>query len=296
MLRVGCRLCGSDAIPFCRTQDWNRGLSDRQFDYYRCARCGVIFVSPIPSNLSAYYPTDYYTIPDSLQQLAAGAGAERYKIEIVRSYCAGGRLLEIGPASGGFAYLAKRAGFTVDTVEMDAACCAFLQDVVGVRAIHSEHPADVLRAGPTYDVIALWHVIEHLPDPWDLVAAAAVKLSPQGVLVIAAPNPASFQFRLFGSYWTHLDAPRHLQLIPIAELTQRARALGMLPRMATTADRGTLAWNTFGWQYSLANWLRSRSRKLPVRKVGRALSLAARPVERSGLRGSTYTLVFVRAA
>jgi 2-polyprenyl-3-methyl-5-hydroxy-6-metoxy-1,4-benzoquinol methylase len=61
-----------------------------------------------------------------------------------------------------------------------------------------------------YDVIAIWHGIEHLPDPWAVLRQCAQQLAPHGVLVIATPNPDSIQFGIFRQYWVHLDAPRHV--------------------------------------------------------------------------------------
>jgi SAM-dependent methyltransferase len=293
-----CLHCGSEAFPAFRTGDINRRLSQQLFQYFGCKGCGLIFLWPVPANLNDYYPDDYYYIPASREQLALLATGERYKLEIVQRFVQAGRLLDIGPATGGFAYWAKEAGFEVDTIEMDSRCCEFLRDVVGVQAIESaDVPAALHNAGP-YDVITLWQVIEHLADPWEVLAAAAHRLAPNGILVIAAPNPGSLQFRLFGRRWTHLDAPRHLVLVPIPLVLEQAARLGLDPLLVTTRDEGTLGWNEFGWHHSLENMAplgnRIRVTRIP-RRVMRELATRANrwlvPLERSGLRGSTYTIV-----
>src|SRR6185436_8530950 len=141
------------------------------------------------------------------------------------------------------------AGFDVSTIEIDPDCCRFLRDVVGVDVTQSAEPASVLaaRAG-TFDVVAMWHNLEHVPRPHELFAASARALRPGGILLIAAPNPDALQFRVFGKRWTHLDAPRHLTLIPIALLEQWAAAEGLTTEKITTTDRGSLEWNEFGWR------------------------------------------------
>jgi protein-L-isoaspartate O-methyltransferase len=248
-----------------------------------------------PADLASFYPDDYYHLPASVEELATVAEGERYKLEIVQRFVKAGRLLEIGPAVGGFAFLAKRAGFQVETIEMDARCCDFLRDVVGVGVTHTADARSVLQSSGQFEAIALWHVLEHLPDPWETLEAAAAALSPGGVLVLAAPNPDAIQFLIFKSYWTHLDAPRHLQLIPIRALRERAMSWGLLPIFSTTTDPGGLGWNAFGWQMSFRNLAEARVGKVPT-LVGRAAGRIARPVERSGLRGSTYTLAFQKAS
>ena len=62
---------------------------------------------------------------------------------------------------------------------------------------------------PDYDVITMWHVLEHLPDPFAAVRHAAELLRPGGRLVISVPNIASLQARIGGDRWFHLDLPRH---------------------------------------------------------------------------------------
>lgn len=291
-----CRLCGGDARLAYRVGDLNRHLSDESFDYYRCSRCKSVVLASIPADLGRYYPAEYYRLPESVEGLEALAGEERYKLDIVRAQRTDGRLLDVGPSQGAFPYLAKQAGFEVTTMEMDPACCRFLERVVGVRVIQTDDPALALRSEGDYDVITLWHVIEHLPRPWEVLAGAASRLRPGGLLVIATPNPESLQFRIFGRYWFHLDAPRHLQLIPISEVVRRGASLRLRPRHLTTRDPGTLTNNAAGWQDSAVNWLSEHSIHRLARKLGGILALVATPLDRLGRLGSAYTLVLTPEA
>jgi 2-polyprenyl-3-methyl-5-hydroxy-6-metoxy-1,4-benzoquinol methylase len=251
---------------------------------------------PVPEDLSAYYAGGYHVIPRSLDELRPTAEADRYKLDMVLRFTSKGRLLEIGPGIGAFAYLAKEAGFEVHGVEIDDECCRFLNDVVGIQAIHVADPRLALRPPASYDVIALWHVIEHLPDPWGVIEAAAACLRPGGFVVIATPNPESLQFQLFARFWTHLDAPRHLELIPSAALIRRAKLAGLSVALLTSTDHGGLGWNRFGWQGSFRNLLRRLLPDWLTQLMGRTASRLARPVERRGMRGSTYTVVLTREA
>jgi SAM-dependent methyltransferase len=295
---VACRFCGETAPMVFTARDWNRLLSEREFTYYRCPSCALTFLDPLPADLDRYYPPEYYPMPGSLAELAAAAEAERYKIDLVRRFQTAGRLLEIGPATGAFAYLAKQAGFDVDTIEMDAACCRFLEQVVRVRAFHSADAAGTLAKLGGYDAVAMWHVIEHLSDPWQTLDAAADRLHPRGILLVATPNPSAFQFGLFGRYWAHLDAPRHLELIPAQRMRDWGTRAGLTLALETTTDAGGLGWNLFGWQESLANVIAGRfNRRRTPTLLGRSLSRLMRPIERGrAFKGTTYTLVFQRPA
>ena len=289
---VICPQCKQDARLYFRTKDFNRKITRDIFHYYRCPSCKLIFLSPIPQDLGKYYPNNYYLIPSTIDALAKTAENERYKIDIVKQFVIGGRLLEIGPAYGSFLYLAKQSGFDTEAIEMDANCCTFISEIVGVKVIQSNDPSEPLKSVENYNVIALWHVIEHLPDPWMNLEVISRKLQPGGILVIAAPNPEAFQFRVLGRFWPHVDAPRHLNLIPQSLLTNQMQSLGLKPVWSTTTDVGTLGWNIFGWIYFFSNFTNLRYLKTGLTMIGRIVSIILKPIERLNGFGSAYTIVF----
>lgn len=287
-----CPACAQAAPLLFVARDVNRRLSETPFPYFRCGACGLIFLSPIPADLSAHYPSDYYGFPATPQEIDRAADHERYKIEIVQRFVKGGRLLEIGPSWGAFVHLAKRAGYEAEAIEMDSRCSAFIREKIGARVVHSADPVAALRDLAPYDVIALWHVVEHVPDPWTLLRAAADRLRPGGILLIAAPSPASLQFRLQGASWPHVDAPRHVALIPLPLLSERATALGLAPAWATTRDPGSVGWNVFGWEFFFGNLSTSRRPNRWLRSLGRKVAWLLSPLERREGAGSAYTAVF----
>jgi hypothetical protein len=124
-----------------------------------------------------------------------------------------------------------------------------------------------------------------------MIEVAARKLLPNGVLILAAPNPHAFQFGVLGRRWVHIDAPRHLWLIPPEVLAERGRRLGLETRLVTTRDKGSLGWNGFGWEYTFMNLFESRLARRIAAKLGRAAAAAAYPVESREGRGAAYTIV-----
>ncbi len=287
-----CPLCKHESSLYFQSKDYNRNISQEVFNHYSCPQCGLIFIMPVPLNLSDYYPEEYHFVPQSASFLESGSKPERYKIEIVQRFISNGRLLEIGPSYGSFTYLAKKAGFQVEAIEMNTRCCQFLNEVVGVNAINSDDPISTLEQMEPYDVIALWHVIEHLPDPLPTIDAIYRSLRPGGIVILATPNPSSFQFKIMGRYWPHVDAPRHVMLIPIKLLAKKLELLGMKAELITTTDQGSIGWNTFGWEFFFANLSSQRYIKKILRRIGRLVSILFGPIEKVEGKGSAYTMVF----
>jgi SAM-dependent methyltransferase len=286
-----CPQCGAKASPALKVGDINRGIGNAQFEYLRCSDCGTLFLDNVPDDLNRYYPSEYYVIAQSEAELARWSAPELYKLELVRRFKDDGQLIEVGPASGSFCYLAKQAGFQVMAIEMDRRCSEFLAQELKIDVVNSADEAAALEHAPPADVIAMWHVIEHLVDPWSMLETAARKLRSNGVLVLTAPNPDALQFKLFGKRWVHIDAPRHLWLIPPGVLASRAERLGLQVRLITALDKGSIGWNRFGWQYSLMNWFTAPLARRMASLIGRMMAIVAYPFETFGGRGAAYTIV-----
>ncbi len=233
-----CPYCGEVALHLVSSKDYNRGTTKEAFDYLRCGGCGLVFMQGIPEDLRPFYAGGYAAIPGTLEELRAIAKEEAYRLEPVLRHKRGGRLLEIGPWRGVFCLNAKDAGFQVSAIEMDEECVRFLREEVGVDAVQSIDPATTM-AGMTerFDVIALWHSIEHLREPWMVMERAAERLASGGILVVALPNIESFEFAVLKERWRHLDAPRHLYFYPPDALTALGERHGLRTVELKTHDR-----------------------------------------------------------
>lgn len=290
-----CSFCHGKTNPLFSAFDINRRTVDSSFKYVKCQDCNLISLSPEPMDMSAYYPSEYHLFPGTQRVSRRQERCEQYKVDMITKYMGKGDLLEIGPGVGFFAKLAKDHGFNVDVIEASRECCEFLSATIGVNAVNAIDPASVLKTNyKKYDCIAMWHVIEHVSKPWDLIEICAERLNRHGILVIATPSPESLQFRLFKEKWTHLDAPRHINLIPITLLRKWAEDCDLREIDATTADPGGLNWNQFGWQRSLM----ARSRHAMVRFlyqcIGKIIGLVMSSFEARGMNGTCYTATFTK--
>ncbi len=103
----------------------------------------------------------------------------------------------------------KSKGFRVAGVEVDPVARAFAQKKFSIPAYSPEDFMNDEIEG-NFDVITLWHVLEHLDDFNLYIEKMLGQLEPGGALVIALPNCSAFDARHYKEYWAGWDVPRHL--------------------------------------------------------------------------------------
>ena len=291
MMVSQCPFCSSQSVPFLQAKDYNYRISTEVFFYDKCPSCGLIYLVNVPEDMGKYYPENYYTIPP-LAKLKRIARGERYMIEMVKEFVKSGRLLEVGSAFGIFAYQALDAGFMVDAIEMDKRCCDYLKNIIGVNVVNSDMPHKAVESMKKHDVIALWHVLEHLENPWECLGALAENLTPGGIFIIATPNPEAFQLRIMSGYWPHIDAPRHINLIPEKNLTEYLKRFGLQRVMLTTNDKGGRGWNRFGWQRYCMNYFSGKWMQRIFFIGGYLISSLMVLCDQWRFNGCAYTVIF----
>ena len=287
-----CPLCKCNSDLIYHTKDYNRKISNEIFYYYNCNNCNYIFLKNIPSDLNSYYKDDYYKIPKSIEQLKKISNKQQYQINLINKFKSSGKLLEIGPAFGVFAYLAKMNGFDVETIEMDLACSNFLNNILKINTYNTNDPISLFKTLETYDIMVLWHVIEHVPDPFNLIKIASTKLNNNGIILIACPNPNSLSLAILKSFWPHIDAPRHLQLIPLQLLIKNVKSFNLTPVLITENDKGGRSWNIFTWQKLLMNTTKKIYLQYFYYILGYLFGFIFSLLEIFTKRGSAYTVIF----
>ncbi|GEM_PF-477056 len=296
---ITCRVCSSQNQHECLlAKDVNQAKSDTSFFYYCCNDCRSVFLDPVPDNLGFYYGQDYpaYAVKNSKSVEKKLNFLEREKLKIVKRHVSSGRLVEVGPAAGRFLSVASRAGYDVLGIEQDVGCFEHIKNVLCLGVKQSDKPADELALlTDSCDVIVAWHVIEHLQDLRGFVSSAAKALrQPYGVIIISAPNPEALSLKLFGYCWVHLDAPRHLTLIPLFALDRLMAAHGLERVGCVFDDAVGLLLNKTGWQGSLANFSRQKKicPRLLTRLLGRMLAILMAFFDRIHRNGAAYTATY----
>jgi len=168
----------------------------------RCRNCRLGFrrTRPGDTELSQLYGE----LNNELYEAEAGGRSRTAlrHLRIVRQYASGGRLLEVGCASGLFLSYAADAGWEVVGIEPSASACDKAKKILAgrgelIRATLQE--ADLPPS--TFDVVTLWDVLEHVRDPGRFMRLCASLLKPGGRLFANVPDLDSLQARLFGSRW-----------------------------------------------------------------------------------------------
>jgi len=116
-----------------------------------------------------------------------------------------GKILDIGAGTGDFLLEAKNKNW--ETVGVDPNEKA--KSIAIKKGVHFADTIEKLESN-SFDVITLWHVLEHVPDVVHQVAELKRLLKPSGTLIIAVPNFKSFDANYYKSFWAAYDVPRHL--------------------------------------------------------------------------------------
>jgi SAM-dependent methyltransferase len=166
----------------------------------------------LPSDqLGRYYPDAYYSLEENILMEASRASRlfRQDRINRIQRYVSSGRLIDIGSGTGMFLKTAREHGFDVQGLELSKDAAAF-GNATWKLDIKQGNLHESVFPPNRYDVVTLWHVFEHLHEPLVALRQLHNMVRPGGLLVIAVPNFASVQARLFRAHWFHLDAPRHL--------------------------------------------------------------------------------------
>jgi len=118
------------------------------------------------------------------------------------------KLLDFGCGTGAFLNAAKNSGWNITGIEPDENARKIANEINDDLVLNSDA---VSKLNPhSFDVITLWHVLEHVPNLEEQITLLKSLLKPEGVLVIAVPNYKSFDAKHYKNFWAAFDVPRHL--------------------------------------------------------------------------------------
>jgi 2-polyprenyl-3-methyl-5-hydroxy-6-metoxy-1,4-benzoquinol methylase len=128
--------------------------------------------------------------------------------QIEQFYPRKGRLLDVGCGTGVFLLAAQQSGW--DTLGLEGNPQAAAEARTRARNVKQGDLADEQWASASFDVVTLWQVLEHLPEPLPILRKLREALKPGGFLFVAVPNAASLQAKLLGRRWFNFQNPTHL--------------------------------------------------------------------------------------
>lgn len=231
-MTVPCNHCGSTEARALFTL--------KGYDLVACIQCDLAYIANPPSaeELARIYSdaADYHAElkdPGSkvwrrMDRIADG------HIDFLRLLPGGGNLLDVGCSTGQFLAKARGQGFDVAGIEFSEGSARFAADHFGLAVQQGSIHQCTLPAG-SLDMVTMFDVIEHVPDPASDITAAWELLKPGGWFVLSTPNIDGLfprlSFKLAGAlnYWPHPEPPYHLYQFSVRTLSAMLTKAGFEP-------------------------------------------------------------------
>ncbi|NQY31191.1 MAG: class I SAM-dependent methyltransferase [Flavobacteriaceae bacterium] len=202
-------------MPLFKVTD--HSVSKEKFELLKNTEHGFLVTTPLPdiSELSKYYETEeYISHTDTKRNLfekvyhLVREYAIKNKVALINTEQEKGSLLDIGCGTGDFLSASKNNGWSVTGIEPNKTA----RDKANSKTEHKVFDTSKLENLPvdSFDVITLWHVLEHLPNLEEQIHLFKKLLKPNGTLIIAVPNHKSFDAIHYKEFWAAYDVPRHL--------------------------------------------------------------------------------------
>ena len=189
-------------------------VSKETFDLYHDETLDMLITHPQPSleNLGKYYESeDYISHTDNQRSLFEKLYhfikniALKNKLNLINSHQPNkGRILDIGAGTGDFLSVAKKDGWQTIGVEPSTKAKSIAINK-GVSFVELTTELE----NNSFDVISMWHVLEHVSDLNKQIKELKRLLKPTGTLIIAVPNFKSFDAKYYGKFWAAFDVPIH---------------------------------------------------------------------------------------
>ncbi len=196
--------------PYLKTKDFP--VTGEEFELFLDEDLQMLVTRPQPEDPDTYYQSEAYishtdaksTLTEKIYQRVKSFSLWM-KVRLINGYAKKNKtLLDVGAGTGDFLLAARRDGWSVDGVEPN-------QDA---RLRSREKKMELRRdmddlPKREFQVITLWHVLEHLPDLENQIERLRWHLEDKGTLIIAVPNYKSYDANYYQEFWAAYDVPRH---------------------------------------------------------------------------------------
>ena len=228
-----CPWCGSNKAQI---NLWLKDefLTKKDFHICECLNCGLLYTMPRPSKekIGAYYKSDeYYSHQENKKGFVPRLYEAIKKINLKHKFRLAsrdlpvGKLLDIGCGVGDFLHVAENKGWQCTGIEPSEEAREIARQRIKGDLLYSEDLEQL--PDQSFDLITMWHVLEHVDDLKWQVAQLQRLIKPNGRIVIAVPNYRSYDGRFYNAYWAAYDVPRHLNHFNRTILTKMFKTSGL---------------------------------------------------------------------
>jgi len=212
-----CPVCGDESHKK-HIEGKDHNVSGSFFTIAECLSCGFRFTNPRPKKEYIY---KYYQSKDYISHSSTKKGFINKVYHLVRFYQFYkkksiirrvtnkkiGKILDIGCGTGDFLKYMHSSGWETGGVETDKGAKLVAEKTLGKRI---EETLDYITGEKKYDIITMWHVLEHVYNIEGYLKKVSKLLKKDGVLVVAVPNCASYDAKKYKENWVAYDLPIHL--------------------------------------------------------------------------------------
>lgn len=204
--------------------------------------------------IARHYPPHYYGARNRRFNAVFERLVEvfrRRRARKIETFIPRGRVLDVGCGRGILLGLLRARGWETSGVEFNDTAAEHARAELGLSVSTGGFLEASLPDRP-FDVVVLWHVLEHLPHPVEALRRCREIVRPGGLLVVAVPNLESLQAKATGRSWFHLDVPRHYFHFRLRVLRRLVEEAGF---QVEEVSHFTLEQNPYGWIQSLLDLL-----------------------------------------
>jgi 2-polyprenyl-3-methyl-5-hydroxy-6-metoxy-1,4-benzoquinol methylase len=211
-----CPICNhAQFTPFLTCKD--NTVSRETFQIVSCNSCGFKFTNPRPevSDLGKYYKSEDYVSHSNTNKGFINytyQSVRKYtllkKLQLISKYFRTGKILDIGCGTGEFLNTCKNAKWQTMGIEPDDDARNMAIKNYGLD-VRKESDLTLIE-DESFDIISMWHVLEHVPDLNKRVEEIKRLIKPKGIIIIAVPNCNSLDAKIYKENWAAYDVPRHL--------------------------------------------------------------------------------------
>lgn len=245
-----CRICGSDKTEEIIAKEMMIGTRE-SFIYVECNSCNVVVIKEVPTNISEYYPNNYYSfnsnnankqnrILSTIRKKSflfglnniffVGKFLQRFftvppyyhwfsKINLSRE----SKILDVGCGDGKTLFRMEKDGFT-NLTGIDRFLSKEIKNNKNVKVMKK----DIFDIEGRFDLIMLNHVFEHMENPSEVLEKIYSLLKPNRYALIRIPTVSSFAYKHYGTNWVQFDAPRHFFLHSIQSMELLSKKTGFV--------------------------------------------------------------------
>jgi len=223
---VTCILCGNQKRELL--------IEKKPWKVYRCPKCGLGFLDPRPSQdeIESLYGSVYFSqtygkcLDPNSHEFIKRLRREKHRIQFIKTIKRSGKLLDIGCGYGYFLAACQKVGYKVHGLDVSERAGQYAVKKLGIP-VTIGNISDVTFPFRNFDVISMWHSLEHTPDPHLTLRKAKSWLKRDGILAIDVPNYQGTDAQQKWQQWDDWSLPYHFWHFTLQCLTQLLKKHGL---------------------------------------------------------------------